>query len=130
MASRALLAAPSSTPGATRSRKTIRLHPDTAQRVDYWANRHGINENEYLVLAIEEKISRENGDYDLPTLELHRLNQLIDETKSLSINVANLESVVTSGFDSLLGLTRGDSYLMDEESGELGISDSGADVAG
>lgn len=104
-----------------RVRKPVRIHPDTAQRVNYWAAKHELSENEYIALAIEEKIARENGDYDLPTLEQQRLNQLIDEIRALSTNAANLEAVVTSGFDSLLGLTRGDSYLLDEENGELGI---------
>lgn len=113
-----------------RFRKLVRLHPDTAQRVNYWATKLDLSENEYMVLAIEEKIARANGDYDLPTLEQNRLNQQIDETKTLSTNIANLEKVVTSGFDSLLGLTRGDSYLLDEENGELGVPDTAADHAG
>jgi hypothetical protein len=113
-----------------RVRKPVRLHPDTAQRVGYWASKREISENDYITLAIEEKIARENGDYELPTLEQFRLNQLIDETKALSLNVANLETVLTTGFDSLMGLTRGDSYLLDKESGELGIPDTASTVAG
>lgn len=70
--------------------------------------------------AIEEKIRRENGDYDLPTLEIARLGQLIDQMASLSTNVANLERVTVTGFDSLMGLTRGDNYLLDDEDGEIG----------
>lgn len=111
-------------------RKTLRLHPDTVERVDYWSKKRELSENEYIALAVEEKIARENGDYELPTLEQHRLNQLIDEVKALSTNTANLEAVVTSGFDSLLGLTRGDSYLTDDEDGELGIPDMASAVAG
>jgi len=113
-----------------RVRKTLRLHPDTVQQAGYWAKKREMDENEYLALAIEEKIARENGDYDLPTLEIQRLNQLIDEIRALSTNSANLEAVVTTGFDSLLGLTRGDSYLLDEENGELGIADTASATVG
>jgi len=113
-----------------RVRKAIRLHPDTMQQVIYWGLKRDLNENDYMVAAIEEKIARENGDYDLPTLELNRLNQLIDEVSSLSRNAASLEGVVTSGFDSLIGLTRGDSYLLDEENGELSIPDTASATAG
>lgn len=113
-----------------RVRKAIRLHPDTARHVNYWSAKQGLSENEYLVLAIEEKIARENGDYDLPTLEQLRLNQLIDEVRALSTNAANLEAVVTSGFGSMLGLTRGDSYLLDEEDGELSIPDNASAAVG
>lgn len=99
----------------------IRLHPDTKERARYWADKHGFSSvNEYLVHAVEEQIRRENLDYDLPTLEIARLNQIADETKALSTNVANLERLMTSSLDSLIGLTRGDNYLLDPEDGELG----------
>ncbi|WP_435109335.1 hypothetical protein [Nocardiopsis synnemataformans] len=98
----------------------IRLHPDTKQRVDYWAKRHGLHSaNEYITEAVEEKIARENQDYDLPTLESRRLAQILDEVSALSSNVANLERVSITGFEALLGLTRGDNYLLDAETGEL-----------
>jgi predicted DNA-binding protein len=105
---------------APRARVPVRLHPDTKERAKYWASKADISVNEYIVEAVEEKIRRENGDYDLPTLEIARLTQLIDQMGSLSTNVANLESVTLQGFDSLMGLTRGDNYLLDPEDGELG----------
>lgn len=104
-----------------RVRIAVRLRKDTDQRARYWADKANLSVNEYISEAVEEKIRRENGDYDLPTLEQARLNQLIDEMRSLSTNVANLESVATNGFDSLLGLTRGDNYLVDPEDGEIGV---------
>jgi hypothetical protein len=122
--------ATTSTPAPTRVRKWMRLLPDTVQRVDYWRQKSGLSEQEYYALAVEEKIARENGDYDLPALEILRLNQLIDETRALSTNSANLEAVVTSGFASLLGMTRGDSYLLDDEDGELGAPDPVASAIG
>lgn len=103
-----------------RQRTVIRLHPDTKERAKYWAARANVSVNEYMAEAVEEKIRRENGDYDLPTLEIARLGQLIDEVRSLSVNVGNLETVTHQGFDSLMGLTRGDNYLLDPEDGELG----------
>lgn len=105
--------------------KHIRIHPDVAQNLKYWTKKRQLSESEYVQLAIEEKVARENGDYELPTLEQQRLNQLIDEIRALSTNQGNLERVIVTGFDSLQGLTRGDSYLMDEEDGEL----LGADAA-
>lgn len=106
-----------------RVRVAVRLHPTTDQQARYWSDKCGISLNEYIVEAVEEKIRRENGDYDLPTLEIARLAQLLDEFRSLSTNVANLESVTLRGFDSLMGLTRGDNYLLDPEDGELGEAD-------
>ncbi|MEV0445739.1 hypothetical protein AB0I84_20815 [Streptomyces spectabilis] len=98
----------------------IRLNPDDKQRAEYWADKRGFSSvNEYVAEAVVEKIRRENLDYDLPTLEIARLNQLVDQVAALAQNLANLERVVTTGFDSLIGLTRGDNYLLDDEDGEL-----------
>jgi hypothetical protein len=107
----------------TRVRVTVRLRKDTDQRAKYWADKANISVTEYITEAVEEKIRRENGDYDLPTLEQGRLNQLIDQMASLSTNVANLETVTVSGFDALMGLTRGDNYLLDPEEGEIGANE-------
>jgi predicted DNA-binding protein len=101
-------------------RRAVRLRRETDQRAMYWADKADISVNEYISEAVEEKIRRENGDYDLPTLEQARLGQLIDQMASLSTNVANLETVTVSGFDALMGLTRGDNYLLDPEEGEIG----------
>ncbi|MGW2984087.1 hypothetical protein [Streptomyces goshikiensis] len=98
----------------------IRLDPDDKQRAEYWADKRGFSSlNEYVAEAVAEKIRRENLDYDLPTLEIARLNELVDQVAALARNQANLERVVTAGFDSLIGLTRGDNYLLDDEDGEL-----------
>lgn len=98
----------------------VRVHTDTMERAKYWASRRGFSSaNEYIVHAVEEQIRRENLDYDLPTLEIARLNQLVDEVKTLSTNQANLERVMTTSLESLIGLTRGDNYLLDPEDGEL-----------
>ncbi|MFF8917470.1 hypothetical protein ACF08M_30220 [Streptomyces sp. NPDC015032] len=113
-------------PGATQSGgggrqgMFVRLSSDDKQRAEYWADKRGFSSvNEYVAEAVIEKIRRENLDYDLPTLEIARLNELVDQIAALAKNSANLERVVTMGFDSLLGLTRGDSYLLDAEDGEL-----------
>ncbi|MFC8125438.1 hypothetical protein [Streptomyces sp. NPDC057302] len=115
------------TPGATQSSSSdrqgmfVRLNPDDKQRAKYWADKRGFSSvNEYVAEAVVEKIRRENLDYDLPTLEIARLNELVDQVAALAKNSANLERVVTTGFDSLIGLTRGDNYLLDDEDGELG----------
>lgn len=105
--------------GAARVRVPVRLHPDTKERAKYWAAKANVSVNEYMAEAVEEKIRRENGDYDLPTLEIARLSQLIDEMRSLSVNNANLQTVILQVFDTLMGLTRGDNYLLDEENGEI-----------
>lgn len=102
-----------------KHRIVARVSNDLYKQIQYWAARNEMSENEYFVEAMEMMIRKENQDYDLPTLEVQRLNQLVDVVTVLSSNVQSLESVVTSGFDSLLGLTRGDNYLLEDEDGEL-----------
>lgn len=100
-------------------RLTVRMDEDTYQKLMYWAARRQMSANEYLSFCLDEMIRRENGDFDVPNAMVARVNQLVDVTESLSSNLKSLESVVTSGFDSLLGLTRGDNYLLEQDEGEV-----------
>ena len=102
-----------------RRRVALRLHPDLHERVKYWADKEGVSINEWIMSAIEGQIARANGDYDLPTAEIARLNQLVDGYESMVTGFGNLERVVVSMSDSIVGLARGESYLMDSEEGEL-----------
>ncbi len=92
-------------------RVTAVLSPDEMERVKYWAASHGVSVNEYVRSAVEGAIRRENRDYDLPTLEVARLNQLVDAIGAMSMNLRNLEHVVVNGFDQFVRLTRGENYL-------------------
>ena len=100
-------------------RVTTTISDDQFERLKYWSEKHQISINAYIADAIDKMIRYENKDYDLPTLEIQRLNQLIDAVTVNSSNIQSLERVVVSGFDSLLGLTRGDNYLLEEEDGEI-----------
>lgn len=105
------------TPGIHRL--TLRINEDDYQRLQYWAARRGISANDYMIEALYAQIRRENGDYDIPVAEVARLNQLVDLVTGLSSNIKSLENVTISGFDSLLGLTRGDNYLLEQEDGDI-----------
>jgi len=104
-------------------RFTASVDSITYDQVDYWAKKKQVSRNEILRDAIEFYISHQNKDYDLPSLEIQRLNQLIDNIAVLSSNIDSLEKVIVSGFDSLISLTRGDNYLLDDDDGELSDSD-------
>lgn len=105
--------------GVPVRRITATIPEEMYQRLQYWSDKKGISINQYLCDSIEQAIAYENQDYPLPTLEQARLNQLIDVINVLSSNVKSMESVVSSGFDSLLGLTRGDNFLLEHEDGEI-----------
>ena len=103
-----------------QKRVTASVSDDMYHMMCYWAKKHNMTINQYLVDAIEMKIAYENKDYPVSTLEQARLNQLIDAQTALSSNVESLEKIIISGFDSLLQLTRGDNYLLDHsEDGDI-----------
>lgn len=96
-------------------RHTLRVNSDTQMQLLHWSKKTGMSINEFIIEAIDLKIAYENGDYDLPRAEIQRLNQLIDLIGSLAKNSTNLERVVVSGFDSLIGIARGDNSYLGEE---------------
>lgn len=102
-----------------RYRFTASVDETTYERVKYWAKKKKLSVNDILREAIDLYISYQNKDYDLPSLEIRRLNQLTDGFAVLSSNIESLEKIVTSGFNSLISLTRGDNYLLDDDSGDL-----------
>lgn len=97
------------------------------EHVIFWADKKGISINELLRDAISLYIAHENKDYDLPALEIQRLNQLVDSMDVLSSNIGSLEKVITSGFNSLIELTRGDNYLLDDDDGDIDTDDDSED---
>ena len=79
-----------------------RVDEDLYQKILYWSKKKGCSTNEYFNMALEHMIAWENQDYDLPTLEQQRLNQLINTIQALASNVRCLEHITTEGFKSLI----------------------------
>lgn len=104
-----------------RDRKRIytRLDDEEYRDLEYYARKHKQSVADYVHDAVLLAIAWEHRDFDIPVAEIHRLNQLVDSMTVLSSNVQSLEQVVTAGFDTLTGLTRGDNYLLDDETGEV-----------
>lgn len=102
-------------------RLTLRFPEVECQKLKYWADKQGCSINEFILLMLEQWIDIQNGNYQLPTLEVQRLNQLIEAQTVMSKDLQSLASLVISGFDSLLSLTRGDNYLLEEEDGEINV---------
>lgn len=95
-------------------RVTATFPMDEYGRLQYWAESKDMSINDYIRGAVEFWNRWHAGDVDLPTLEVQRLNQLVDGMAVLSQNVYNLEQMTASGFKSLTQLTRGENYLMEE----------------
>lgn len=100
-------------------RLTVRLDDSDYEKIAHWANKEGRSVSEFMAEAALFRINYMLMDYPLAPLEVQRLNQLVDIIAGLSSNVHNLERVVTSGFDSMVSLTKGDNYLLDEDGSDV-----------
>lgn len=100
-------------------RHSMRMYPDDFQKLVYWADQFDMDRTEFLIASMHHYIKWRNQDYDLPTAEIQRLNQMVDGLQSLVVSQGSLEASVISGFNTMLGIIRGDNYLVDEENGEL-----------
>lgn len=103
----------------SHKRVTVTLTPDEYERLKYWADRRRMSINEYMYHALEHMIGWENQDFDVPVAIVQRVNQLVDMIAGLRSDTSNLSDELHSMADSLLNLTRGDNYLLEDEDGEL-----------
>lgn len=90
---------------------TLRLDEADYEKALHWSKIHEMSMSEYLKAAIDLKVRWDNQDYDLPPLEIQRLNQLVDLVISLSENQKSLEAAIISLSRSMMNLARGDAYL-------------------
>ncbi|MCC2249013.1 hypothetical protein JUJ52_03450 [Virgibacillus sp. AGTR] len=106
-----------------RSKKTgrhnMRMYPEDHNFLVYWSDRFGMEQTEFLITAMYHYVKWRNQDYELPTAEIQRLNQMVDAIQNLVVSNEHLEKSVVNGFDAMLGIIRGDNYLVEKEDGEL-----------
>jgi len=98
-------------------RLNLRIPPDERNQIDYFLSQHPhkwASANEFIRAAVGNYIAFLNGNYKIPDLEQQRLNQLIEGFHGLSSTIGSLESVLISGFESLMHVTRGSNYLLDQ----------------
>lgn len=108
---------------ASRDKKTnrvsMRMYDEDYNMLTYWSDAFGMDKTEFLIQAMYHYVKWRNQDYDLPSAEMQRLNQMIDAVNSLVSSNERLESSVINGFDAMLGIIRGDNYLVEKDDGEL-----------
>lgn len=111
---------PETVDNTVRNRKmSLRLTELEHQRLTHYAEKWGMSKTELLLDGVDHYIKWVNSDYDLPTAETARLNQLIDAVDRLSVNAQNTEKTMVSGFNTILGLSKGENMFSEPEEGEL-----------
>ena len=109
-----------STGGSTRNRKmSIRLTEDEYDRLEYYSEKWGKTKTDVILEGFEHYTRWVNSDYDLPTAEIQRLNQLIDVINRLVVSQENLEKSTINGIESIIGFVRGENYLSDLDEEEI-----------
>lgn len=100
-------------------RHSMRMYPEDYSYLVYWSNRFGMEQTEFLIAAMYHYVKWRNQEYDIPAAEIQRLNQMVDAVQNLVSSQEHLEKSVINGFDAMLGIIRGDNYLVEKEDGEL-----------
>lgn len=103
------------------ARASMRLLEEDKAYIDYWAEKFDDidSSTELMMRAVRHYVAWRNQDFDLPTAEIQRLNQLIDAMENMVSSNDRLANTVTNGFDSMMGMMRGDNYLIEPENGDL-----------
>lgn len=99
-----------------RNRKmSLRLTDDEFDLLNHYSDKWGKTKTDIMVDSFEHYIRWVNSDYDLPTAEIQRLNQMVDVVDRLIVSQENLERSTITGIESVLGFVRGENYLNDSE---------------
>ncbi|MFB9219812.1 hypothetical protein [Kurthia sibirica] len=53
-------------------------------------------------------------DFNVPVASVQRINQLVEGMTAMERRMFTLENVVDTGLRSIIDLTKGENYLMDE----------------
>lgn len=92
-------------------RLNVRISEAEKDKVAHYAERLEMSQSDFVMHCINFRIRYLNQDYDLPTAEIRRLNQLTDNTQQLVESIRNLHEVNITGFNMMLGFMRGENDL-------------------
>lgn len=95
-------------------RLSLFLKQDDYDRINYYSNKLGIDKNELLIRSINHYIDWYNKDFDIPTAEVKRINQLVSNQKINNDILQELNSSILSLTKMIMNLNNGTGYLMDE----------------
>lgn len=88
-----------------------RITPEEDELLTYYANKFGVSKVDFLMFALSHTVKWINQDYDLPTAEIKRLNQLIDSQDKVVKEVEQLQSIMLNSFNAMFGFMKGSSPL-------------------
>lgn len=96
-------------------RMELRIDDELYDQFKHFAEKQGTSVNQCMQDAMSWYMKYVYRDYDLPTAETVRLNQICEAVEGLQAIVANNTEQTKLGFKSVLGVMRGSSYLESDE---------------
>lgn len=75
-------------------RLQVRLDQEEAAQLNYWSEKMNLTKTAFLRQAMQFYIRYLHNDYDLPTAEIQRLNQMVDAVTMLVQSQMTLEHTV------------------------------------
>lgn len=109
----------SGNPGTRNRKMSLRLTEDEFERLDYYSKKWGKTKTDIMLDSFDHYHRWVNADYDIPTAEIQRLNQVVDVVNRLVVSQENLERSTISGIESIIGFVRGENYLSDLDEEEI-----------
>ena len=87
----------------------VDLDRDVADLADYWQRKKNFaSRKDFITAAIKLYIAIQNQDYDLPTMEIARINQIVETLRNQTDELHALRKAVNNGFSTILDLTNED----------------------
>lgn len=81
----------------------------TLDAIDYYrtnVSNEGVSRAVFIEMAVDAFVREINKDYRGNDLVIHRINQMLEETKVLSSEIAVNNAIMQNGFDTLFNLTK------------------------
>lgn len=101
-------------------RVTLRLPAEDYDKLTALAEHNKLSINKFVSDIIDFYQLTHYGNYELPSLEIQRLNQIVERLDRLELSHKTLTKIVVDSFSDLLKLTHGDNYLLEaEETGDF-----------
>lgn len=95
-------------------RVEFRVPSDFFVKLDHFAKKEGISRSEFITEACEHYMNQIVTDFNVPVASVQRINQLVEGMTAMERRMFTLENVVDTGLRSIIDLTKGENYLMDE----------------
>lgn len=101
--------------GHAVKRMELRIDPELYEMFTHFAQVNHLTRNQAMQDAMRHYMNWVNHNYDLPTAETERLNELVASQEQLRDQIYALTRQLRYGFESLLQVMHGSAYLESDQ---------------